>query len=272
MEMVVEEEESLYQQQEVAESVLLPQAVDDSQSAEDGSAKGGKGRSKGQGKGSALMCKVCKQCNAKKKQLYCDNCLKDVAACRKDAEEQGWIDKFDQASKSESAFQDLILQYKLDCPSMGRGKKSAALDHRKFFKTTYHDQQARRGTKDKFMDWGEFCKWMTEEKGFETLEAAAQWKELAETATEFDDLGRKGQERRYPVAVEKYILRENVHGIRSGTEQSSKVTKKRKHEDDEEEDGGYAGEEHDFASAHFNAKAAKVNGGSRLGTSAGARL
>ena len=272
MEMVVEEEESLYHQQEVAEPVLLPQADHDSQSAEDGSAKGGKGRSKGQGKGSALMCKVCKQCNAKRKQLYCEDCLKDVAACRKDAEEQGWSDKFEQASKNESSFQDLILQYKLDCPSMGRGKKRAALDHRKFFKTTYHDQQARRGTKDKFMDWGEFCKWMTEEKGFDTLEASRQWKELAETATEQDELGRKGQERRYPVAVEKYILRENVHGIRSGTTLSSKPTRKRKHEDDESDDGGYAGEEHDFASVHFNAKAAKVNGGSRTGTSAGARL
>ena len=140
--------------------------------------------------------------------------------------------KFEHASRTESAFQDLILQYKLDCPSMGRGKKRAILDHRKFFKTTYHDQQARRGTKDKFMDWGEFCRFFTEEKGFDTMEAAQMWKELADTATEFDDLGRKGQERRYPVPVEKYILRENVHGIKSGSELSSKLAKKRKHEDD----------------------------------------
>jgi len=50
------------------------------------------------------------------------------------------------------------------------------------------------------------------------------------------------------------------------------LAKKRKHEDDEEEDVGYAGEEHDFASAHFNAKALKVSSGSRSGASSGARL
>ena len=194
MALLMEEEESLVQHDAV--EPILPQAGDDGQATDDGPTKGGKGRGKGQGKGSALMCKVCKQCNAKKKQLYCEDCLKDVAACRKDAEDQGWSDKFEQASKNESSFQDLILQYKLDCPSMGRGKKRAVLDHRKFFKVTYHDQQARRGTKDKFMDWGEFCEWMTETKGYETIEAAAQWKELAENATEHDDLGRKGQERR----------------------------------------------------------------------------
>lgn len=267
-----EEEETYFKGTGAGPSPILPQAGDDGQGSDDGPIKSGTGRANGKGKGSALMCKVCKKCNAKKKQLYCEECLKDVAACRKDAEEQGWSGKFEEASRSESAFQDLILQYKLDCPSMGRGKKRAILDHRKFFKTTYHDQQARRGTKDKFMDWGEFCKFFTEEKGFETLEAAAMWKELADTATEFDDLGRKGQERRYPVPVEKYILRENVHGIKSGSELSSKLAKKRKHEDDEEEDVGYAGEEHDFASAHFNAKALKVSSGSRSGASSGARL
>ena len=65
-----EEEETFFEGMVATPSPILPQAGDDGQGADDGPIKSGKGRAKGQGKGSALMCKVCKQCSAKKKQLY----------------------------------------------------------------------------------------------------------------------------------------------------------------------------------------------------------
>jgi hypothetical protein len=253
---------------EVEESLCHPcQHQQDADTAQTTS-KGAKG--KGKGKSSPMMCKVCKNTNAKKKQLYCEECLKDVAGCKKDAEENGWLAKYEEAAKNEGAFQALILQYRLECPSFGRGKKRANLDYHRYFKSTYHDQQARRGTKETFMDWGQFEKWMTEERGFEATEAAKQWKEIADNATESDDLGRKGMEKRYPVTLEKYIIREHVHGVMSGKEQSSKLNKKRGRDSDSEEE--FNGMDHDFGSSHFNQKAARLASGQRGPVSGTARL
>jgi len=83
--------------------------------------------------GCAMTCRVCESTHLKNKGLYCRQCDKDVAACKRDAFQHGWSSTFAMVSAHPSAMQTLMRQYTVECPSGGRGKRRDAFDYHRFF-------------------------------------------------------------------------------------------------------------------------------------------
>ena len=79
------------------------------------------GLAKLRGEVQQLLCTVCKKIPRKKKMRFCADCARDVAACKKDSEQNGWKEVYEDQAKADDTFVFMILQYQERCSGKGRG-------------------------------------------------------------------------------------------------------------------------------------------------------
>ena len=158
-----------------------------------------------------LACVICKTQSRRKKMRFCQACARDVAACKKDAEQNGWVEVFEEQSKADDTFVYMILQYQSKCSGRGRGFARDKFDHVTFRESLYQKKLTRRGVKSVMMDWGEFTS-HHERKGFSGPEILQKWQDAIASGVETDNNGRKGQELRISTEVETYKLEETEEG------------------------------------------------------------
>ena len=154
---------------------------------------------------------MCRRSKRKKKMRFCGDCARDVAACKKDAEQNGWIEVFHEQSKQDDAFQYMMLTYQEKCSGRGRGFVRNKFDHLSFREKVYSKNSVVRGTREVMKDWGEFTE-RYEKKGFAPAEILAKWNELLAAGVDKDQKGRKGMELRLSVEVETYKLNQTETG------------------------------------------------------------
>ena len=161
---------------------------------------------------------------------FCADCARDVAACKKDSEQNGWKELYEDQAKADDTFVFMILQYQERCSGKGRGFSRNKFDHLSFREKVYCKKNVRRGTREVMMDWGEFVAHF-EKKGYAGTDILAKWNELLQAGAETDQKGRKGQELRISTEVETYKLDEVEHGAEKSRELSHSHGKKFKDDD-----------------------------------------
>ncbi|CAE7361468.1 unnamed protein product [Symbiodinium sp. CCMP2592] len=192
-----------------------------------------------------LTCMVCKMAGRGRKMRFCTPCARDVAAAKKDAQENGWIALYEEQAKADDTFVLMILKYQKSCGTKGRGIARNKFDHVSFRETLYRKKAVRRGIKEVMLDWGEFTQHF-QKKGYSAREfyesmfrlgpeILEKWQQLQNDGAETDLKGRKGQELRVSTETETFKLDFTEEGTEMARDLSH-TSKKFKAEDVEELD------------------------------------
>ena len=67
-------------------------------------------------------CSLCKVRKPKRKQEYCIECSKEVEACKKDAEENDWLQDFMFHKAHPDTFTAMMREFQVQCPKKGPGR------------------------------------------------------------------------------------------------------------------------------------------------------
>ena len=102
------------------------------------------------------MCIICEANKCCKKNPFCPKCKTDVDAAKKDAQKEGWTERFDAARPHPVLFRKLINDYREACPSEGAGKKRAAYSKARAIEITSVEALSDEGARWIKMDWFEF--------------------------------------------------------------------------------------------------------------------
>ena len=71
---------------------------------------------------SECHCALCKVRPPKRKNEFCKECSKEVEACKKDAEQNDWLEDFEAQKESPATFLAMIQEYQIQCPKKGPGR------------------------------------------------------------------------------------------------------------------------------------------------------
>ncbi len=168
------------------------------------------------------MCCICDVEPCVAKFNYCKECKKDVQSCANAAKAEGREDDFKKLAKTNAGLRHLMAHYKAKCPSRGQGVPRDKMDWGAYLASTYTDTHVVTGSREVYMDFPDFEKF-SKEKGKSSQEIIDSWAAMESSGLDHDLKGRKDFEKRFPVVVEDYRLKETIKGNREDCTGSNKV-------------------------------------------------
>eukprot|EP00959_Pyramimonas_sp_CCMP1952_P008354 174720-Pyramimonas_sp.AAC.1 len=105
---------------------------------------------------------------------FCTDCKPDHEAVRADAIEQGKKEVFERARKDPELYRKLLLDYRANCASKGRGIKRRRYDWSRYEQLVDKVRSARRGGEATLIDWFDFKEYF-EKKKIPLPEIEARW-------------------------------------------------------------------------------------------------
>ncbi|CAE7793854.1 unnamed protein product [Symbiodinium sp. CCMP2592] len=199
--------------------------------------------------GQTTSCLVC-DCQTYPKSKFCKEHKREAEACRKDAEDQGELEYYNQQASNKESFRKMILEYMDKSPSRGPGAKRNRFDWTTYREKTYSGKAVRKGQKEvplHYETWSaysiflvvlqiifavlrlktrflfsfkiaetieKFMKFQQEDRGLSWQDADKLWEDYkADPDHERDELGPPQSQLRLYTAVEDYLIRETVSGF-----------------------------------------------------------
>lgn len=159
------------------------------------------------------LCAVCEKNPCVPKFCYCKECKKEVQSCHNSAKQAGREADFKKLSGTSAGLRHLIAHYRSKCPSRGQGVPRDQMDWVAYLAIVYKDDQFINGSKEVWMDFPDYEK-HCEEKGKSKQEAIDGWAAMEASDLEHDFKGREKFEKRFPVSVEDYRIKQEVKGSR----------------------------------------------------------
>jgi hypothetical protein len=203
-----------------------------------------------------------------------------MAASKQDAYQNGWSTAFETAVSNQSILGSLMGQFKVECPSRGRGVKRAAFDYKRFFELmpsstcpnatgmppNFLNSSTHASPDFDLFEYVEFITQLTKAGGFyDSMEAAKHWQKTHI---------QKTMAMSFPGALAKYISGALING--GCKEQSLDFAMKSGRDCEFKDSTNFAGHGTltlcDSLPAHFNQKVARLSAGPRSGAPGASRL
>jgi hypothetical protein len=162
--------------------------ADDDTGGEDPAHKKKKG--KGKGGNTKAVCSVCGEEGKKTMQSYLACCRKDVEAAENDAKASSAeaLEHFKNQAKDPDQLKEIIMRYRLQCPSRGQGRPRDAFDWLQEIQTHSKESLTGEGFEGEMMDFLEFAAWYKARRGASHEQCLAHWLEIeAKTPVEKRD-------------------------------------------------------------------------------------
>ena len=156
------------------------------------------------GKGAGRNNKVCSMCRSPDKTCvgkdgFCRECKTEYEACRKDAIENGWLQKFQKCQDTPVLMRKLVSDFKHQCPSRGRGQRRKDFDSGRCEEIFQRATMTQRGVEKIFMDWFDYELYLQNKK-IPDSEIERRWRDLLAAADD-DDKDRDGENAEFPDRV-----------------------------------------------------------------------
>eukprot|EP00969_Alexandrium_andersonii_P127807 5648604-Alexandrium_andersonii.AAC.1 len=87
---------------------------------------------------------------------YCHACKQDMYNCRKDAEDNDWLDYHNEQASNDVTFFKMISEYRKQRPQRGAGAKRKKFDVMSYRKATYAKTETTSQLENKMMDYIDF--------------------------------------------------------------------------------------------------------------------
>ena len=135
---------------------------------------------KGKGGNTKVVCSVCGEEGKKTQQSYLACCRSDVEACQKDAKASSpeALEHFNNQAKDPDQLKEVIMRYRMQCPSRGQGRTRDAFDWLQEIQTHSKESLTGEGFEGEMMDFLEFAAWYKGKRGASHEQCLAHWLEI----------------------------------------------------------------------------------------------
>ena len=156
-----------------------------------------------------LKCMICQCDDCVGKNPYCQKCKADVDSLAKTASEDGWLEKFTEAKKSERTFRKLVRDYQSESPSKGKGRPRVRYSKSRALEIIANEYISDEGSRMVKMDWFDF-ETHYQKKRLDQSEIEKKWRTRLAAEGAFD---MEGDNEAYPerllVKCEDYVDSKN---------------------------------------------------------------
>ena len=132
-----------------------------------------------------VVCSVCgeegkKMRKRKRRAPYLACCRKDVEAAENDAKNSSAeaLEHFKNQAKDPDQLKEIIMRYRLQCPSRGQGRTRDAFDWLQEIQTHSKESLTGEGFEGEMMDFLEFAAWYKGKRGASHEQCLAHWLEI----------------------------------------------------------------------------------------------